>query len=119
MFIDCSEKERFIFRKVAHAAEQLGTDCYIIGGFVRDKILDRKTKDADIVCLGDGIELAHASAKQFNPHPKVSSFKNFGTAHIQVDDLDIEFVGARKESYRYHSRNPGGGARYTGRRSET
>lgn len=106
MFIDCSEKERFIFRKIAHAAEQLGTDCYIIGGFVRDKILGRKTKDADIVCMGDGIELAHASAKQFNPHPKVSFFKNFGTAHIKVEDLDIEFVGARKESYRYHSRKP-------------
>ncbi|MBX2924089.1 MAG: HD domain-containing protein [Chitinophagaceae bacterium] len=106
MFIDCSEKERFIFKKIAHAAEQLGTECYIIGGFVRDKILGRKTKDADIVCLGDGIELAHTVARQFTPSPKVSFFKNFGTAHIKADDLDIEFVGARKESYRYHSRKP-------------
>lgn len=106
MFIDCSEKERFIFKKVSHAAEKLGIDCYVIGGFVRDKILGRKTKDADIVCLGDGIELAHQTAQQFNPPPKVSFFKNFGTAHIRVDDLDIEFVGARKESYRYHSRKP-------------
>lgn len=106
MFIDCSDKERFIFKKVAHAAEKLGMDCYVIGGFVRDKILGRKTKDADIVCLGDGIELAHQTAQQFNPHPKVSFFKNFGTAHIKVEDLDIEFVGARKESYRYHSRKP-------------
>lgn len=106
MFIDCTEKEKFIFKKIAHAAAELGIDSYIIGGFVRDKIIGRTTKDADIVCLGDGIELAHKTAQQFHPHPKVSFFKNFGTAHIKAEDIDIEFVGARKESYRYHSRNP-------------
>jgi len=106
MDINCSEKELFIFKKIAHAAEELGLPSYVIGGFVRDKIIGRMTKDADIVCVGDGIALAKAVANRFNPVPHVSHFKNFGTAHIKVDDLDIEFVGARKESYQYHSRNP-------------
>lgn len=112
MDIRCSEKELFVFKKIEHAAEELGVPCYIIGGFVRDKLLDRTTKDADIVCVGDGIELAHKVAARFQPKPSVSFFKNFGTAQIKLKhfygeaDLEIEFVGARKESYRYHSRNP-------------
>jgi len=106
MDIKCTEKELFILKKIAHAAAELGAETYLIGGFVRDKIIDRPTKDADIVCVGDGIELAKAVAKRFKPEPKFSYFKNFGTAHIKVDDFDIEFVGARKESYRYHSRKP-------------
>jgi len=80
--------------------------CYVIGGFVRDKIIDRKTKDIDIVCVGDGIELAEQVASLFRSKPPVSVFKNFGTAQIKLDDIDIEFVGARKESYRSESRNP-------------
>lgn len=106
MDIQCSEKELFVFHKIAHAAEELDVPCYLIGGFVRDKLLGRNTKDADIVCVGDGILLAHKVAERFNPKPPVSFFKTFGTAHIRLDDWDIEFVGARKESYRYHSRNP-------------
>ncbi|MBS1748765.1 MAG: HD domain-containing protein [Bacteroidetes bacterium] len=106
MFIDCSDKERFILKKIAHAASETGVACFVIGGFVRDKIIGRQTTDADIVCVGDGIALAHATAKHFNPVPHVSWFKNYGTAHIRVQDMDIEFVGARKESYQYHSRNP-------------
>ena len=102
----CSEKELFVFNKIAHAAQELGMPAYITGGFVRDKLLGRNTKDADIVCVGDGIELAHAVAKRFKPAPKVSYFKTFGTAQLKVDDWEIEFVGARKESYGYHSRNP-------------
>ncbi len=106
MDIKCSEKELFILNKIAHSAAELGVETYLIGGFVRDKIIGRKTKDADIVCVGDGIELAKTVAKRFKPEPRFSYFKNFGTAHIKVDDFDIEFVGARKESYRYHSRKP-------------
>ncbi len=129
MDINCTEKELFVFKKIAHAAGEMGVPCYLIGGFVRDKLIGRVTKDADIVCVGDGIELAHAVARRFQPQPRVSYFKTFGTAHIclkhfstgdnapvnktdtdtEVEangDWDIEFVGARKESYRHHTRNP-------------
>ncbi len=106
MDISCSEKELFVFKKIAHAAKELGFPCYVIGGFVRDKIIGRETKDADIVCVGDGIQLAHAVAERFNPKAQVSFFKTFGTAQIKISGWEIEFVGARKESYRYHSRNP-------------
>ena len=106
MDINCTDKELFVFKKIAHAARDLGMHAYIIGGFVRDKLIGRPTKDADIVCLGDGIKLAHAVADLFNPKPAVSYFKTFGTAHIRLDDFDVEFVGARRESYQSHSRNP-------------
>ncbi|HKH61171.1 MAG TPA: HD domain-containing protein [Flavitalea sp.] len=106
MQIDCTEKELSIFKKIADAAIELGVPCYIVGGFVRDKLLGRKTKDVDIVCLGDGIRLAHAVAAIFRPRPVVSFFKTFGTAQIKLNDFEIEFVGARKESYQSHTRNP-------------
>lgn len=106
MDIQCTERELFVFNKIAHAAQELGVPCYIIGGFVRDKLIGRKTKDADIVCVGDGIALAHAVAKRFHPAPPVAYFKTYGTAQIKLDDLEVEFVGARRESYGYHSRNP-------------
>ena len=106
MHIDCSEKELFIFKKIGHAAAEAGFPCYLIGGFVRDKIIGRKTKDADIVCVGDGIQLAHKVAERFAPKPAVAYFKTYGTAQIKLDDFEIEIVGARKESYGYHSRNP-------------
>jgi len=106
MYIHCTDKELLIFKKIAEAAQSLQVPCYLIGGFVRDTIIGRPTKDMDIVCLGDGIELAHAVAQKFSPRPAVSFFKNFGTAQIKVADLEIEFVGARKESYNYDSRKP-------------
>jgi len=106
MEINCTERELFVFKKIAHAAEALQTPCYIIGGFVRDKLIGRKTKDADIVCVGNGIDLAHKVAAHFNPVPPVAFFKTYGTAQIKLDDFEIEFVGARKESYKFHSRNP-------------
>ncbi len=95
-----------IFEKIATAAAALQLPCYAIGGFVRDKILGRNVKDIDVVCVGDGIALAHAVAEQFSPVPDVHFFKNFGTAQIKVGDFDIEFVGARKESYDFNSRKP-------------
>jgi poly(A) polymerase len=113
MDINCTEQELFILKKIAHSAAELGVKAYLIGGFVRDKLLGRPTSDADIVCAGDGIELAKTVAKKFNPSPQVSYYKNFGTAHIKInlsgnpgEAFDIEFVGARKESYRDHSRKP-------------
>lgn len=107
MDIPCSEKEIDIFKKVASAAAELHYPCYLIGGFVRDKLLERPTKDADFVCVGDGLELAKTASERFKPAPKVSYFKNFGTAQFRLSDgFDLEFVGARKESYRDHSRKP-------------
>lgn len=106
MYISCTDKELFIFNKIRKSALDSGMPAFVIGGFVRDKIIGRQTKDADIVCLGDGILLANKVAERFSPKPKVAFFKNFGTAQIKLDDFEIEFVGARKESYRTESRNP-------------
>jgi len=106
MEIQCTDKELAILEKIAGAADALAVPCYLIGGFVRDKIIGRPTKDADIVCMGDGIELAHKVADTFHPRPTVAYFKTFGTAQIKLDDFEIEFVGARKESYSQDSRKP-------------
>lgn len=106
MQLPCNEKELFVFRKIAQAAVLLGQPAYVIGGFVRDKIMGRTTRDADVVTVGDGIALAHEVARRFHPQPPVAFFKTFGTAQISIDDWKIEFVGARKESYQFHSRNP-------------
>jgi putative nucleotidyltransferase with HDIG domain len=107
MEITCSDKELRIFEKISKAAQELGVPCYLVGGFVRDKILERPTKDADFVCVGDALQLATLASKSFVPHPKVNVFKNFGTAQFRLaDGFDLEFVGARKESYQRHSRKP-------------
>ncbi|WP_439585511.1 CCA tRNA nucleotidyltransferase [Dyadobacter bucti] len=95
-----------ILEIVAKAAAELGVEAYIIGGFVRDLILKRNSKDIDIVSIGSGIELAELVASQLGPDVFVSIYKNFGTAQIRQGDLEIEFVGARKESYRADSRKP-------------
>lgn len=106
MYIHCTDKELFILDKIAIAAEAMEVHCFLIGGFVRDSIIGRKTKDMDVVCVGDGIALAHKVAEQFTPKPVVNYFKNFGTAQIKFQEIEIEFVGARKESYIYDSRKP-------------
>ncbi|HNB82603.1 MAG TPA: tRNA nucleotidyltransferase, partial [Chitinophagaceae bacterium] len=106
MHIPCSKDELLLLEKIAFAARKLQLPAYVIGGFVRDKLLDRPTKDLDIVCVGDGIALAERFASMLKPNAKVSVYKNFGTAQVRYQDLDIEFVGARKESYRSESRNP-------------
>lgn len=95
-----------IFEVVAAAASELGVDAYVIGGFVRDLVLKRPSKDIDVVCVGDGIALAELVSKKLPHKPKVSVFKNFGTAMLRSGDWEVEFVGARKESYREHSRKP-------------
>ncbi|MBZ4189954.1 CCA tRNA nucleotidyltransferase [Niabella beijingensis] len=106
MDIQLSDPELAIINKVALAAQELGFESYLVGGFVRDKLLNRSTKDADIVTIGDGIELARAVAAMLHPAPQVNYFKNFGTAHIRIAAFDVEFVGARKESYQRNSRKP-------------
>ena len=106
MYIDLTDKELIILKKIAVSAQELNVPCFLIGGFVRDKILGRSTKDIDIVCVGNGILLAEKVGEKYKPSPPISVFKNFGTAQIKIDDLEIEFVGARKESYNYDSRKP-------------
>ena len=106
MEIACSQQELKLFTRVGEVADALGVSCYIVGGFVRDKLLDRPTKDVDIVCTGDGIELAQAIAATLPGKPQVNFFKTFGTAQFRFEGFDVEFVGARKESYTSDSRKP-------------
>lgn len=95
-----------IFQLVSDAAHEMNVKAFAIGGFVRDLILARPSKDVDIVALGSGIALAEAVAKKAGNATKVAVFKNFGTAMLRHGDLEVEFVGARKESYRSDSRKP-------------
>ncbi len=95
-----------IFEIIAKAATELNIDAYVIGGFVRDIILKRPCKDIDVVAIGSGIELAEKVAKIIGKQTKVTVFKNFGTAMLNYKDYEIEFVGARKESYDRGSRKP-------------
>ncbi len=96
-----------IFQIISTAASQLGLESYVIGGYVRDYLLQRGTaKDIDIVALGSGIALAKKVSNLLPNKPKVQVFKTYGTAMLRFDDLEIEFVGARKESYQKDSRNP-------------
>lgn len=95
-----------VFKIISEAAQELSVDAYVIGGFVRDIFLNRPCKDIDVVAIGSGIELARLVAKKIGPKTKVSVFKNFGTAMLQYQDYEVEFVGARKESYNRNSRKP-------------
>ncbi|AYN68719.1 HD domain-containing protein [Euzebyella marina] len=96
-----------IFKIVAEAADELGVSTYVIGGFVRDYLLQRGTpKDIDVVAVGSGIELAQKVATKLEGAPQVAVFKNFGTAMIKHEGIELEFVGARKESYQRDSRKP-------------
>ncbi|MGB5500530.1 MAG: tRNA nucleotidyltransferase, partial [Maribacter sp.] len=96
-----------IFNILTAAADELAIDCYVIGGFVRDYLLQKSIpKDIDVVAVGSGIALARKVASLLPGNPKISIFKNFGTAMIKYKDLELEFVGARKESYHHDSRKP-------------
>ena len=99
--------ENKIFNIISQAAKELNLECYVIGGFVRDILLERNhKKDIDIVAVGSGIELALKVSELLPNKPKVQVFKNYGTAMLRYKEMDIEFVGARKESYTHDSRNP-------------
>lgn len=96
-----------IFKIISQAAKEIGVESYVIGGFVRDFLLDRNfKKDIDIVAVGSGIELALKVSELLPNKPKVQVFKTYGTAMLRFQEIDIEFVGARKESYQTESRNP-------------
>lgn len=102
-------KEEFtygIFEVITSVADEMNLECYAIGGYVRDLLLNRPSKDIDIVTVGRGIDLAEAIAKRLGRGAYLSVFKNFGTAQIKYKDIEIEFVGARKESYDRNSRKP-------------
>lgn len=95
-----------IFQIIAEVAEQKQLAAFVVGGYVRDIILNRPSKDIDVVVVGNGIELAQAVAKKIHEETQVHVFKNFGTAMLKHEDMEIEFVGSRKESYRNQSRKP-------------
>ena len=98
--------DKKVFRMISETADEMGVECYLIGGYVRDFFLYRTSKDIDIVAVGRGIELAKAVAERLGKKSRVSVFKNFGTAQVKHKEYEIEFVGARKESYRLDSRKP-------------
>lgn len=95
-----------VFGLISQSADELNVSAYVVGGYVRDIFLGRESHDIDIVAVGSGIALAKAFAKKLDKGKKVSVFKNFGTAMIRIGALEIEFVGARKESYLQNSRKP-------------
>lgn len=95
-----------IFRIISEAADELNLECYLIGGFVRDFFLYRPSNDIDVVAVGSGIDLAKLVAKKLGSKKNITIFKNFGTAQIKYKGFEVEFVGARKESYSFNSRKP-------------
>jgi poly(A) polymerase len=101
-----TEHEKPVIAQLAQAAADIRVEAYIVGGFVRDRLLGRATKDIDIVCVGSGIQLAEQLRQLLKPKPKLQIYARFGTAAMRYQDLDLEFVGARKESYRAESRKP-------------
>ena len=106
MLFEVEKEKREIFQIISDAGRQLEVPVYVIGGYVRDRILGLECKDLDIVCEGSGIALAEEVAARLRPIPRITVYKRFGTAMLRHGDMEIEFVGARKESYRAHSRKP-------------
>lgn len=95
-----------VFATIGAIADSMGREVYAVGGFVRDIFLQRRSKDYDFVTVGSGIELAQAVAEHLGRKAHLSVFPNYGTAQVKVRDLELEFVGARRESYSRDSRNP-------------
>ena len=106
MVFNIQPEEREIFALIEQTAHELGFPTYVVGGYVRDRLLARPSKDMDIVCVGNGIRLAQNIASKMRPIPRIVVYKRFGTAMLKRQDMEIEFVGARKESYRHDSRKP-------------
>lgn len=106
MIIAFNKAESKIIQTVGRAASELNVEAFLVGGYVRDKLLQRPSEDMDIVCVGNGIQLAQKVCDELNDCHKVSVFKRFGTAMLKTNELEVEFVGARKESYVKDSRKP-------------
>ncbi|MBK9257539.1 MAG: HD domain-containing protein [Saprospiraceae bacterium] len=106
LVFNIKKHERSIFELIQLSAKDLGFPVYLVGGYVRDRLLSRESKDIDVVCVGDGIALAEQLAGKLRPVPHIVVYKRFGTAMLRHQNLEIEFVGARKESYRLNSRKP-------------
>lgn len=102
----CDKLSAPIFHEISTTADELGIECYVVGGYVRDLFLERPTNDIDIVVVGSGIAMAEALAKRLGKRAYLSVFRNFGTAQVKYQGQEIEFVGARKESYTHDSRKP-------------
>ncbi len=98
--------DKDIFHKISDAADSLGVDCFVVGGYVRDLFLERPSDDIDVVVVGSGIEVADALRRSLGRKAHISVFRNFGTAQVKYKDIEVEFVGARKESYSHDSRKP-------------
>jgi putative nucleotidyltransferase with HDIG domain len=102
-------KEHFsgkIFKLISETADELGLECYVVGGYVRDLLLQRPSKDIDVVVVGSGIEMAEAFGRKLGRGAHVAVFRNFGTAQVKYHEQEVEFVGARRESYSHDSRKP-------------
>ena len=98
--------DKDIFHKISEAADSLQLECYVVGGYVRDLFLERPSNDIDVVVVGSGIQVASELKKMLGKKAHLSVFRNFGTAQVKYKDTEVEFVGARKESYRHDSRKP-------------
>ena len=98
--------DKDIFHLISQAADSLGLECYVVGGYVRDLFLERPSNDIDVVVVGSGIQVASALKQKLGRKAHLSVFRNFGTAQVKYRDIEVEFVGARKESYNHDSRKP-------------
>lgn len=106
MKFDISPEERELFNVLGTTADEMNIQAFLIGGYVRDKVLGRPSKDIDVVCIGNGIEYAEKFANKIFPKPHIAVYKRFGTALVKFEGFEVEFVGARKESYSEDSRKP-------------
>ncbi len=98
--------DKEVFHQISAAADRLGVECYVVGGYVRDLFLERPSNDIDVVVVGSGIRVADELKKALGRKARLTVFRNFGTAQVKLRDLEVEFVGARKESYSHDSRKP-------------